>query len=358
MIGNSLSRRRFLGGSLALAAVGSPLLSACGGSSDGNTLTMVTWGGTTGAGIDKAYAQPFTDKTGIAVDVIEPVDYGKYSAQLDSGNITWDWVDLEGWFVYQNMNEWATVDRDVVFAGIDKDDIIELVDGRDRIVSWGVPSNSYSFVIAYRTDNDGPHPASWEQFFDTKAIPGTRSIYNWPYGMVEAALLGDGVAFKDLYPLDVDRALDKLDDVRDDLVFWDSGAQMQQQMTSGAAPFAFAWDARASYLGRRGEPIDIEWAENIQDGGLDVSAKDNPRNDEVMKLLGFCLGTQPQLEMAMATGYSPVLKSALAKIPRDELKWYSAYQPNAEAALGSIDLQWWADNMTDVADRWSTWASS
>lgn len=354
MTGHPFSRRRFLGGTLALAAAGSPLLAACGGS-DGKTLTMVTWGGTTATGFEKAYAEPFTERTGIGVDVIEPVDYGKYSAQLNSGNITWDWVDIEGWFAYQNIDKWASLDKEA--ADIDEDDIVQLP-GRDRLQDWGAPSGSYSFVIAYRTDNEGPHPQSWQEFFDPDAVPGKRSIYNWPYGMLEAALLGDGVAFEELYPLDVDRALDKLDSVRDELVFWNSGAELQQQLTSGAAPFAFAWNNRAAYLGQRGEPVDIEWAENIQDGGYDVSARDNPDNDAVMKFIGFTKGTEPQLQMALQTGYSPAAKSALAKIPEDKLRWYNAHQPNIDEAVGSLDLQWWADNMTEATDRWNAWASS
>ncbi|MGH3360535.1 MAG: substrate-binding domain-containing protein [Nocardioidaceae bacterium] len=354
MTGHPFSRRRFLGGTLALAAAGSPLLTACGGS-DSKTLTMVTWGGTTATGFEEAYAKPFTEKTGIAVDVIEPVDYGKYTAQLDSGNITWDWVDIEGWFAFQHIDKWAELDRDVI--KIDDADLVQLP-GRRSIEPWGTPSGSYSFVISYRTDNEDPHPTSWEEFFDPDAVPGKRSIYNWPYGMLEAALLGDGVAFDDLYPLDIDRALGKLDSVRDDLVFWNSGAELQQQLTNGTVPFAFAWNNRVAYLGRRGEPVDIEWAENIQDGGYDVSAKDNPSNDDVMKLLAFSSGAEPQAQMALATGYSPATKSALAKIPTDDLRWYNAHQPNIDAAIGSLDLEWWAENMTEASDRWSAWASS
>ena len=50
----------------------------------------------------------------------------------------------------------------------------------------------------------------WRDFFDPAAVPGTRVTYDIAqYGLLEAALMGDGVAPGDLYPLDLDRAFDR-----------------------------------------------------------------------------------------------------------------------------------------------------
>jgi putative spermidine/putrescine transport system substrate-binding protein len=337
------------------------LLAACGGggssaedSGDTPTLTLVTWGGTTEEGFKKAFADPFTEETGVPTKLVNPVDYGKYTAQIEADKVTWDWVDLEGWYVMQNQDYWAPIDREVV--QYDDSDVIELPGQETVNPEWGLPSGGYSFAIAYRTDVEGPHPATWEEFFDTATFPGKRAVYNWPYGMLEVALIADGVPFEKLYPLDIDRALAKLDSVKDDLVFWNSGAELQQMMTSGETPYAFSWHNRITTLAREGQPVAIEWGENLQDAGYDVVAKNNPNLDETMQLFNLMMKPEAQAEMALATGYSPALKSAFDLIPEEEQPTFNVYDKNLEQAVGIVNHQWWADNFDEATTKWSEWA--
>jgi putative spermidine/putrescine transport system substrate-binding protein len=352
-----MSRRAVLLGSLGIAA--SSALSACGSSGSGGSagkkeLTMVTWGGTTDAGFKKAIATPFTRATDIPVRMTSPVDYGKYLAQVKNNRITWNWVDFEGWFEVQHKDLWLHLPSD---ASGDEKDYIRLPGALSPVQPWGVMSGSYSFAIAYRTDMGNSHPTSWAEFFDPQSLAGKRSVYNWPYGMIEVALLGDGVAYDDLYPLDVDRAIGKLDGVRSSLVFWNSGAELQQQLTAGTAPFAFAWNNRVAALAKAGQPVAVEWAENLQDGGWDVTAKADPLHDEVVQLIKFAAQPKNQTNRALATGYSPPTKTALAAIPSSSRKWYNVDDANLSAASGSINLQWWADNFDATIKKWNEWAS-
>ena len=48
---------------------------------------------------------PFTKKTGIAVLEDGPTDYGKLKAMVESGNVTWDVVDVEGFFAHKLAQE-------------------------------------------------------------------------------------------------------------------------------------------------------------------------------------------------------------------------------------------------------------
>jgi putative spermidine/putrescine transport system substrate-binding protein len=176
--------------------------------------------------------------------------------------------------------------------------------------------------------------------------------------MLEAALLGDGVAPDQLYPLDIDRAFKKLDSVRGDLVFWNSGAELQQQLSSGAVPFAYAWNNRVAYLAQRGTPVDIEWNENIQDGGYHVIAKGDPHRAQDIEFLKYVLEPEPQAKFAELTGYSPSRKAALDMIPADKRKWYNAVPANLAQAARAIDTTWWGENMDAVTEKWSAWAGS
>ena len=356
-----MSRRRFLG--VGAGAIGATMLAGCGSSSGGgggaasskSPLTIVTWGGTTQQAIDQALAKPFTKATGIPTKLTAPVDYGKFAAQIKSKRVTWDYIDAESWFPFSAPDLLEPLDMNVI--KVEAADL-NTVQGAKPITPWGVASGSYSFAIAYRTDHDGPHPTTWKEFFDTSTIPGKRAIYNWPFGMVEVALLGDGVPYDELYPLDLDRAFKKLDSVRKDLVFWNSGAELQQILSSGSAPFAYAWNNRVAYLAKRGQPVAVEWNENLQDGGYYIVPKHDPRKAEVMQFIAYALKPDRQAEYAKLTGYSPATKAGLDRMTAEDRKWLNADPANVAKAVGAIDAKWWGENMDRVTERWSKWAGA
>lgn len=340
---------------LGVLIVAVATLTGCGGEAPpATTLTLVTWGGTTADGIKSAIADPFTKESGIATNVTEPVDYGKYTAMVQQNQVTWDWADLEAFFVIQHLDWWAPTDTSVV--KIDQNDVIKLPGSQGTGAQGLIPTGSYSFAIAYRTDTEKPHPTTWAQFFDTSAFPGKRAVYNSPYGMLEVALLADGVPYDQLYPLDVARAERKLDSVRGDLVFWNSGAELQQIMTSGEADYAFAWNNRIADIQKKGSPVAIEWNQNLQDGGFNVTAKNGPHVTDTMKYFAFSSQPQIQADYAKTTGYSPAFKSAFALLPDADKPFYNAYPENMTKAAGSINLDWWGKNYDDVVARWTTWA--
>ena len=72
------------------------MLLAAGAATAGDSLTVVSWGGAYETSQRKAYFEPFTAQTGIAVNV-ERYEGGidGIRAQVASGNVTWDVVDLE-----------------------------------------------------------------------------------------------------------------------------------------------------------------------------------------------------------------------------------------------------------------------
>ena len=57
-------------------------------------------------------------------------------------------------------------------------------------------------------------PASWADFWDVKRFSGPRGLRNNPRGTLEIALLADGISAEKLYPLNLDRAFAKLDELR------------------------------------------------------------------------------------------------------------------------------------------------
>jgi putative spermidine/putrescine transport system substrate-binding protein len=368
-LGDPISRRRFIGvgagvgGAAFLAACGSSdsSTSTSGGGSTATTadlgvkdITLTNWGGSSSDAMVRAWAQPFTKDTGVKVNVVSPTDYGKIKAQVSSGNVTWDVVDVEGWFLYAGETQGLTEPLDMKIIGVTA---AEMVDMPDPILPNGIVNYLTSYVIAYNTSAK-QHPTSWKEFFDPSTVPGKRMIYNWPYGMVELALLGDGVPFDQLYPLDVDRAFKKLDSMKKDLTFWNTGAESQQALVSGSADFVVPWNNRAGYLINGGLPVAIEWAENLQIRGGMVIPKGSKGAKAANEFIKLSLEPQEQADMALGSGYGPTIKAANDLVDPKIKPNLSTTPENLAKSVGFIDDKWWATNLDKVSAQWTKWASS
>ena len=67
-----------------------------------------------------------------------------------------------------------------------------------------------------------------------------------------------GVTPDKMYPLDVDRAFKKLEEIKPAIsVWWTSGAQSAQLLADGEADMVMAWNGRVSAVKVEGAPVDF-----------------------------------------------------------------------------------------------------
>ena len=102
----------------------------------------------------------------------------------------------------------------------------------------------YANVLAYNTERVEGYPSSWTDFFNTRKFPGRRGLHKVPSETLEVALLAEGVLPGDLYPLDLNRALGKLDTIMDQILWWEDAARSQRQIASGEVALISAWNGR------------------------------------------------------------------------------------------------------------------
>jgi putative spermidine/putrescine transport system substrate-binding protein len=357
--GKAASRREFIiGGASAAAVLG---LAACGSSSSGpsaattsgryghGTFTIADWGGTSDTGLRDTWGKAFTQKTGWSFQTVVPVVYAKLVTQVESGHVQWDWIDSEGWFPYSQPEILAPLDYKTI--GVTKDDLLypEFWRGPNFIASY-----STSYVIGYRTDRKGPVPQNWQEFFDPKSIPGIRMLYNYPYGTLELPLLGDGVPYDKLYPLDVERGLAKLKSMGSNLVYWNEAAQAQQALVSGSADFVVTWNNRIGYLGITGLPVGIMWNEHIHSNGMHIIPKGGPDKMCNIFIQTALTGTN-QAALATAAGFAPTTKAGQAALDPSIVKWMNTTPANWNKGLGPINDEWWGtdNNYDKVYSQWT-----
>jgi putative spermidine/putrescine transport system substrate-binding protein len=241
-------RRTFLrtaGRAAAGAALG-PLLITERTIAQTRTLYINSWGGSYTVAQDVAYFKPFTAATGIQIRTITPVSYGKIKAQVQSGRYEFDLTSV-------NSMLWLRASREGLAEPIDWTIIDKATLSPDAVVAngHGIASNIQGTNLCYRRDrfpNGGPR--SWADFWDVKRFPGARGlcISDPPRNMI-FALLADGVPREQLYPLDVERAFKKLDEIKPHIkVWWREGNQSQQLLRDGEVDMMSIWNGRATEL--------------------------------------------------------------------------------------------------------------
>ncbi|WP_092742526.1 ABC transporter substrate-binding protein [Xaviernesmea oryzae] len=318
------------------------------GASHAADMVFTSWGGTTQDVQKSAWADKFSQKSGINVLQDGPTDYGKIKAMVEAKGVTWDVVDVEGDYAIQAGDKGMLEKLD--FQVIDKASL----DPR-FVTDYSVGSFYYSFVIGCNKDAVSACPKSWADLFDTAKFPGKRTFYKWSApGVIEAALLADGVAADKLYPLDLDRAFKKLDTIKPDIIWWSGGAQSQQLLASAETPFGSFWNGRLTALAATGVNVETSWAQNITAADALVVPMGAKNKDAAMKFIAYATSPEGQAEMAAGTGYAPtnvkspaLMDPAVAKTLPDQ---QTASQINA-------DMAYWAKHRDEIGERWYAWQS-
>src|SRR5262249_19505988 len=225
-----LDRRGFLRalGKAGLAGMLTPAVAGLGSRARAADLpvTMLTYGGAWKQAIMEAYGDPFTKKTGIAMQYQEPYSWAKLRAmhdakaqQIDIVSITGTEVILAGRLKMMVPIDFSVVDRSAL-------------DPRQLRNPNAIGGASQSMVGCYSKKKwpGDVHPNSWADFWNVEKFPGRRALRRYAGWTIEAAAKADGVAEKDFYPLDVERAFRSLDRIKPHIKVWWSDNSLAQQL--------------------------------------------------------------------------------------------------------------------------------
>ena len=369
------SRRNFLKLALAgggvLAAPG--LLSACGGSTTtssggGSTsggsfqlpkdidanwpkitskeVVLAGFGGETYQTRHELIFDPFTELSGATV-VDAPWDYGKFLNMVDSPSPEWDAIDFDGYSVVGLIK--AGTPPAKLADWVRRCDLVD-----QKFQDYAAGSYAYSVVMGWSPSLEST-PQTWVDFFDTKKFPGKRAFPKSIYaGTVELALMADGVGKDDLYPLDFDRGFAKLDELKKDLVFYDSYAQGQQLMVQGSASMMATANSRMIQLQEQGRgDFTYEQAVLYPWGAFPIT-QNAPHADAMNALIDTMSHPAVQAEIARTLYLGPIVSDAFDMLKKDEL----ALQPNSEenrAKAAVLNTEVAAEQDPEYVKRFFAW---
>jgi putative spermidine/putrescine transport system substrate-binding protein len=300
-------------------------------------VVLCNWGGDAIKAMTEAFVLPYEKATGgkMVIDGSGPAN-GKLRAMVEAKHVTWDICDsgVAGIGELGPLGLLEPIDYSIV--------------DRSRILpefgyKYGVVNYMFSTVLAWDTKQvkTTPTPAD---FFDLKKFPGKRMIRKDSQGMFELALIADGVPIDKLYPLDQARALKKIASIKDELLYWTTGAQSQDLLRSGEAVMGWLWHTRANLL-KNDTKGRIDWSFNggLIQPGLWTVPKGNPAGKQAMVAIATLQAVPGQISLLGAMGNGPANPAAASDVPKD----LAALDPGSPANLAvqaRINAPWYEAN--------------
>jgi putative spermidine/putrescine transport system substrate-binding protein len=304
-------------------------------------IRMIESGGLSGDSIQVGYIDPLKAKTGINVLRESPSSLGKLRALVESGQTSTTLFELGSGVVLQAKKlgliepiDWAAVAPAAMYPEAKNE--------------YGFGYQYFSTIMAWRAG--AKEPKNFEQFFDIKAFPGKRCLPDYPHYLLPFALQAAGVPIDKLFPLDVDTAFKKLNEIKKEVsVWWKAGAQPAQLMKDNEVQYSICWSGRVV-----GDPA---FGLNFAGGKADLSyfgiVKGSKPEDKAAayKLMHEMSLPENQAKAAGVisyTGPSPELDKLL---PQDKL-WQFPTSKQNKAVQYFENAEWWADNGDAVNKKW------
>ena len=354
-----------------VAALG--LLAAPTAAVSAESLTIVSWGGAYSESQLKAYHQPYTEMTGTEIVNVSKSANGPAGvrAQVEAGNVTWDVVDMLEAPALKLCDEGA-------IEPIDHDKLLKPApDGTPvaddflpgSFTRCGVAHIVFSTVLAFdKRAFPGAQPYRVGHLFKPDLYPGKRALQKRPDAILEWALMSYGVPVADLYSLlSTERGLrlafERLDRIRDRIVWWDTPAEAVELLTSDEVSFASGYNGRffnARVVERK--PVEIIWDAQLYQLEVWGIVKGARHRDWAQRFIRFATRTESLARQTRYIAYGPTRRSAVRRVGNhattgvDMRVHMPTYPAHMERAIEK-DVAWYARTRETLTERFDAWLS-
>ncbi|QLH13067.1 ABC transporter substrate-binding protein [Paracoccus pantotrophus] len=327
----------------ALLATSMLVATAAMGHAEG--IRIANFGGSYGDAMAAAIWDPIAEARGIEIGKDTFAGIADVRAQVRANSIGWDIGEL-------TIDECAIGSREGLFQNLNLTS--EETEGypENAVHEDYILVNTASYVPVWQ-GNVMPL-TSWADFWDVENFPGPRALRDDPMENLVAALIADGVPLEEVYPLDVDRAFRKLEEIKPEITtWWSSGAQGAQLLSSGEVDYAGGWTTRVGALINEG--VEVGYTLN---GGIMIpdclfipsGAKSAELARDVLK---DALSVELQKSLPEYIDASPINQDVYAEgILAPEILEKQVATPENMKLQVLTDGVWWAEHGNAVKERW------
>lgn len=315
---------------------------------DGRTLVIGTWGGLSTDATTKHLVEPFEKETGVTVkfDVQPSGVNAPLRQQVETGNVRWD--------LAEGTDSPKALERDDMLERFPDELIDEFMKtSKPEYISPYIIDEQKAFgLIVCNPEAVEKCPKNAKEFWDVENFPGTRGMVPWPEYAFTYALQAAGKSTDEVYPMDLDLAVEKLNELKPHIRAWpDSGTQQSQLLISGEVGMM-----AGVYLGS-GAVVAVEQNPDLEvsfegaplgSGGGFVVPKDAPNKDVAFAFLRW-VAQHPEAQAAWSdmTRYPMPAKNLKELVKPETARWL----PDSHENIQTADVDWVIENLTEMQRR-------
>ncbi|MEO0939535.1 MAG: extracellular solute-binding protein [Pseudomonadota bacterium] len=337
-------------------------------------MTLVSWGGAYQASQQNAYVAPYIEMNpGVSAvwDESSAEAVARLRAMNEAGSVTWDVVDVVAADAIRLCDEGLALEIDP------DEDLAPGADGSSASDDFGdllvsdcfIPQIVYSTTFGYRTDLVGATPPTEVcAVFDLETYPGMRALERRPINNMEWALYCDGVAKGDIYDVlatdeGQQQALDKLDTIKDSVVWWSAGADTPQLLADGEVVMGSTYNGRLfAAIEEQDQPIGMLWDMQVfdLDGWIIPTGLSPEREARARDFVKFATDTQRLADQAKYISYGPARASSAPLVGKHaelgiDMAPHMPTDPNNAANTLLYNYEFWADYRDDIDAKFQAW---
>jgi spermidine/putrescine-binding protein len=318
------------------------------------SMVVASFGGKFAQALDDHYFQPFGREMGVKV-TMDPVGVqmvAKLQAQQAAGNVAWSLV------MPHDQDTFAIAAKGMLLPLPPEVKREALALYGPKIVSdWAIARGLSASVFVCNPTLAPRCPKDPVEFWNVKDFPGRRALYSngWLENLMYA-LSADGVPPEKLFPLDLDRAFRKLDELKPHVqVWWSTGDQSQQIFRDREVAMGVLWDGRAFGLAAQGVKLAISHRGAMLGWGSLAVPKGAPNPDAAWAFMRWYMA-HPEAQGAVqrVTGYGESSPLASNVLPA-EMRQQMASHPDNIKQVVVPDLTWVSQHRADIIKRWTEW---
>lgn len=350
---------------LVLSVVGVLALAGCSGGGDASggspsggaepSDVVLTWQTTGGPATEKekeSFQDPYTADTGVRFEnVSSPTAVNQVKTMVEADNTIWDIVHIGSYVSEQYCGE--------LFEEVDYPEVADDLYPEGSVNACAKPISKFAYAFAYNASiYTDEVPTKIGDFFDVERFPGNRVVNGSnPRGLLEAALVADGVDPDELFPLDVERGLEKLDTIKEHLIFAPTLTALQQNMVDKQATMTITLTGRLGSIYDSGADLAPVWDFTTWDFDALLIPKGSANVEAAREAIVFAMQPEQSIRYAEVGGTTPV-RSDIDITTIDYSDTHRLFQPFLNEDKGVLVLQnpkWWAENSAAANEAYVAW---
>jgi len=325
---------------------------------------VYSYGGSFTERVRQYVYEPFTKATGIrVVDVTADLAEPQVKAMNSAKRVDWDvaFATMPGYPELREAGVLLPIDYslwdDEALKGVP-----EFARHKDAVLAF----QSGNMLVYDKRAFPTGGPKNWADFWNVKEFPGPRGLdATLGYAPILYALIADGVANKDVWPLTdtmIDRALKKLDEIKPHISrWWTAGGEPMQLLINREYALTSSFDGRALAALQQGAPIRMVWDGAVVGDNYWTVLKGGPNSANAQKFVAFVNRAEIAAGFTQGTGYPGPNTNQLKYLPADLVPLISI-NPDNSAKTIRVDSDWVAGKRPDgkknwdyLQDRWLAW---